>query len=80
MQCPCLQAKVPSMLRYLDGCKHFEPRGRWVKTPVVHQLAAITVNCLDLHISMDIYQPYMSDEANIFEELNLKRSLKAFVK
>ena len=32
MYCPCLEAKIPSVLRYLDGCKHFDPKGRWVRT------------------------------------------------
>lgn len=35
MQCPCAEAKIPAVLRYLDGCKHFDPKGRWVRTPAL---------------------------------------------
>lgn len=27
---PCLKAHIPSVLKYLAGCKYFKPQGRWV--------------------------------------------------
>lgn len=35
--CPVLvvKADMPAVMRYLAGCRHFDPKGRWVLAPGV---------------------------------------------
>ena len=48
--CPVLVAKadMPAVMRYLAGCRHFDPKGRWVLAPGVGCISVVefVVKCL----------------------------------
>ena len=49
------EAKIPSILRYLAGCKYFEPKGRWAWTPEVVWITFEILKYLEIRVHYLVY-------------------------